>query len=94
MEKWIWGTALPAIVRTLVSWGKAFVEWVAPYIPPMLSALGRLLQAAGNWLLHTGLPFVWAKLQEWGKAFVVWIGPGSSPCSRRSPTSRARSSAG
>lgn len=63
------------LVTSLAGWAKRFVEWVAPFVPPMLAELGRMLQQLGNWLATVALPAIASQLLEWGKAFVTWVAP-------------------
>jgi len=69
---------LPIIAAKLAAWGKAFVEWIAPMIPPFLAKLGNLLVRVGNWLI-AALPVIAARLAKWGAAFAAWIGPIIGP---------------
>jgi acid phosphatase family membrane protein YuiD len=77
---WSWLKAqVPIIAAKLVEWGKQFVEWIYPQIPPMLKELGKLLGKIGDWALNTGLPLLIEKLKEWGLAFIKWAGPMIPP---------------
>lgn len=67
------------IAKTVGEWGKAFVEWIAPRIAPMLQELGHLLGRLGAWMLDVGLPALFEKLKAWGSAFVKWIAPIIGP---------------
>lgn len=71
--------ALPIIGAKLVDLGKKFVEWIAPYIPPLLVELGKVLLAVGVWIITVALPAIGAQLLEWGKAFVAWVSPYIPP---------------
>jgi len=75
---WI-GAQAPLIAAQLLSWGQAFLEWVAPQIPPLLAKLGELLAQLGVWIVGTGLPMLLQHLMEWGKAFVEWVAPQIPP---------------
>lgn len=75
---WVAETA-PKVGRQLLEWGKQFVEWVVPQIPPALRELGKLAGKLGEWLLDEGLPLLAEKLKEWGIAFVKWVGPLIGP---------------
>jgi TP901 family phage tail tape measure protein len=38
------------VAELLTAWGQAFVDWVAPMIPPLLEALGGMLSEMVTWL--------------------------------------------
>lgn len=71
--------ALPVIQAKLLEWGKAFIDWIGPMIPPMLAKLGDLVVSLGTWLYGTAYPRILQALVQWGKAFVEWIGPMIPP---------------
>ena len=71
--------ALPFIGKTLAAIGKAFVDWIAPNIKPMLKELGKFIVAAGKWIVETGLPAFFKKMKELGQALVDWIEPNIEP---------------
>lgn len=62
----------PVMVEKLKEWGQAFIDWVAPYIPKLLDALGNLAKDALKWI-EDQLPGVEKKLETWGKAFSEWL---------------------
>ena len=67
------------LIETLASWAAAFVDWIAPQIPPMLSELGTLLDRFLTWITGEGGTAIAAKLVEWGLAFTAWVGPRIDP---------------
>lgn len=67
------------ILAQLAKWGRAFVEWVTPYIGPMLTTLWDLAAALGSWIVSTALPFIITQLVQWGQAFMAWIAPMIPP---------------
>lgn len=71
---WVVAT-VPVIARGLVNWGRAFIEWVVPLIPPALRELGKLLGALGTWILDDGLPLLVEHLAKWGAEFIGWVAP-------------------
>lgn len=73
------GDALPGIWAKLVEWGKAFIDWIGPRIPPMLAELGRLSGELLNWVVNTALPTLVQKLGEWGAALWKWVSPMIGP---------------
>lgn len=77
---WNWlKEQVPIIAAKLLEWGKQFIEWIYPQIPPMLKELGKLLGKIGEWALNEGLPLLIEKLKEWGLAFVKWAAPMIPP---------------
>jgi len=60
-------------------WARAFLGWVEPLIPPLLSALGGLLADLGGWIQGTAAPAIGAQLGSWGQALVAWVGPRIGP---------------
>lgn len=70
--------ALPDIQKALLGWGKAFVDWVGPMIPPVLTELGKLIVAGTGWVAQQ--EGAWLKqLATWGQTFVTWIAPMIPP---------------
>lgn len=70
--------ALPDIEAALLGWGQAFVDWIAPMIPPALQALGDMAGAAWDWV--KGQAPAWGKqLLVWGDELVAWIAPMIPP---------------
>lgn len=63
-----------SLVETLAGWGKAFIEWIGPLIPPMLDKLGLVIDEIWQWVKRNG-PSIMARLKGWADAFVEWIGP-------------------
>jgi TP901 family phage tail tape measure protein len=64
--------------KTLLELGQKFVEWIAPFVPPMLAKLGELGKRLLGWI-GDRIPEVLAQLQEWGQQFIDWIGPKIPP---------------
>lgn len=62
------------LVQTLASWGAALVEWVAPFVPPLLAELSNLLSQAFAWV-QAQAPAWTAQLASWGQALAAGIGP-------------------
>lgn len=75
-------TALPFLVNDLALMGKAFVDWIAPLIPPMLQQLLNVLIQIDTWIVSTGLPMLVTQLAVWAGAFVDWILPLIPPVLR------------
>jgi phage-related protein len=71
-------TFTPKLIATLVDWGKRFIEWVAPLIPPLLAELGRLALSLLGWIAEQ-IPAILAVLAKWGLEFVKWVGPMIPP---------------
>jgi hypothetical protein len=70
--------AIPKITDALLGWGKEFIAWVAPQIPPLLAELLGLLKTGLTWLAdHT--EDIGTALAEWGIKFGTWIGDVALP---------------
>jgi TP901 family phage tail tape measure protein len=68
------GSALPGIESKLGEWGQSFIDWVEPYIPPMLDALGAAVDDALAWV--KGQAPQWLKqLGVWGEQLGEWVAP-------------------
>lgn len=72
------GTTTQQIVAQLVLWGQAFVDWIAPMIPPMLAALATAAAALLAWI-SAQIPPLMAQLLLWGQEFVAWVAPQIPP---------------
>jgi TP901 family phage tail tape measure protein len=72
--EWLGGT-LKVVVEQLGKWAGAFLDWVAPFIPPLMKQLGIFMDKMLFWFAETALPAIYKQLGEWGAAFVDWIGP-------------------
>jgi TP901 family phage tail tape measure protein len=66
------GAALPGIMAQLNAWGMAFLNWLAPYVPPMLAALAQVAASIMAWIVGQ-VPGFMAQLQTWGLAFLAWV---------------------
>ena len=71
--------AWPDIRRTLGNLAEAFWAWVQDVTPPLLAALGRLLQQLGEWIWNTGLPWLRERLARWTEAFFAWAAEAIPP---------------
>lgn len=60
------------IAAQLVKWGEAFIDWIAPLIPPLLDALGGLLDQALLWV-EQQVPTWLLELQLWKDALWAWV---------------------
>jgi hypothetical protein len=74
--------AWPDIRRTLGNLAEAFWQWVQDVTPPLLAALGRLLQQLGEWIWNTGLPWLRERLARWTEAFFAWAQEAIPPALR------------
>jgi TP901 family phage tail tape measure protein len=70
--------ALPVIQAQLMAWGQAFIDWIAPYIPPLLAKLEELVIQAGAWIIAQEAAWV-TQLMAWGQALIVWVTPMIPP---------------
>jgi TP901 family phage tail tape measure protein len=62
------------ILTNVLTWGAAFISWIAPYVPIVLAALGSLALSIGGWIVAQA-PALIAQFMAWGMAFVNWISP-------------------
>ena len=69
---------IPKIAAQLVEWGAAFVDWIGPKIPEVLTALGGLASGVLVWIGEQ-VTVLAGKLAEWGTAFLGWVGPQIPP---------------
>lgn len=60
------------LLTNLPIWGKAFVDWITPYIPVAIAMLGTFAQAVLNWIAAQISPYATAT-QSWTQAFVQWV---------------------
>lgn len=74
--------AWPSIKKTLGNLAEAFWAWVQDVTPPLLAALGRLLQRLGEWIWNTGLPWLHERLARWTEAFFAWATEAIPPALR------------
>ena len=58
----------------LAGWGQQLVDWVAPYVPPLLIELGNLLLRVEAWAIAQA-PVLLAQLQVWGRQLGAWVAP-------------------
>lgn len=63
-----------SIASTVLTWGQAFIGWVAPMIPVVLGELGSLASSLIGWIGEQAGPIL-AQLEAWGESFISWIGP-------------------
>jgi TP901 family phage tail tape measure protein len=61
------------LVTTLLAWGQAFVNWISPFIPPLLAKLKTLVDAIVAWIAKEGPPFVERFITDWAPSFVSWL---------------------
>jgi TP901 family phage tail tape measure protein len=66
--------ALPGIVTQLQAWGQAFIDFIAPFVPPMLTALAQMAAGVFAWITAQA-PGIITTLATWGVAFIDWIAP-------------------
>lgn len=69
------GEYAPIVLAKLGEWGQAFVNFVKPYIGPMLESLGGLIGKITDWTQSTALPAIRTALGKWADEFVHWLGP-------------------
>ena len=62
------------IATHLMTWGQAFVDWIAPYIPIALEYLQTFVAGIWAWIVEQA-PGLAAQVLTWGQAFVEWITP-------------------
>lgn len=74
---WI-GQQAPIWGAQLLTWGQAFIGWIAPYVPIVLTELGQLALSVGSWIVAQA-PGWAAQLATWGQAFIAWIAPMIPP---------------
>jgi hypothetical protein len=66
---------LPNLIISLGRFARAFVEWVAPLIPPLLLELGKIALKIVGFLVTDALPAILKALGKVALAFVEWVGP-------------------
>ena len=69
------GGQLTVVIDQLGRWGKAFLEWVEPFIAPLMRQLAIFAEKMLGWFYETVLPELIKQLGVWGQAFINWIGP-------------------
>ena len=69
----------PRLVTLLQEWGRKFVEWVGPMIPPLLRELGTAALELLRWIAAEAPMFAERLLSEWVPAFLNWVGPMIPP---------------
>lgn len=72
------GEALPGIIAQLGLWGQAFIDWIGPRLPEIMSTVWNLMTLVPRLILEH-LPIIIEKLGEWGKAFWEWVSPMIMP---------------
>lgn len=70
--------ALPGIQAALLAWGQALIDWIAPFIPPLLDKIGELASAAWGWIKEQA-PGWRDQLVAWGAELVAWVAPMIPP---------------
>lgn len=73
------GQVLVQLVGKIGQWAGAFLDWIAPMIPPLLVELAKVAAAIGTWAYETALPAIREQLGVWGQALIDWIGPRIGP---------------
>lgn len=66
--------AAPRVGEQLGIWGRQFVEWIGPRIPPMLQELGKLAGQALEWI-KAQVPLLVKQFQHWAHELIAWIAP-------------------
>ena len=74
---WV-GEQAPKLGTQLLRWGAQFVDFVKPYIGPMVESLLTLADRLYRWLLDQA-PAIQAKLLKWADEFVHWVAPRIGP---------------
>jgi tape measure domain-containing protein len=62
------------LIETLAGWGAAFIDWLLPQLPALMTQLTTFGAAIIGWILAQGDTYL-ANLLKWGSAFVDWIAP-------------------
>ncbi len=68
---WITANA-GGILERLGAWGIAFVEWIAPLIPPVLAQLGVLVGRIWDYIVEQAPGFT-QRVLTWAGAFLSWV---------------------
>jgi TP901 family phage tail tape measure protein len=71
-------TTTTAIVEQLKLWAQAFVDWIAPMIPPFLAAVTAFGLQFLAWIAAQ-IPLIVAQLLLWAQAFIDWVAPFIPP---------------
>jgi TP901 family phage tail tape measure protein len=64
----------PIWAAQILSWGEAFLSWIAPLEAQYLQYLGNLALAIGAWIVAQA-PGWLAQLAAWGQALADWVAP-------------------
>jgi hypothetical protein len=64
----------PVLLSNLLNWGIAFVDFIKPYLGPMMDKLGALFKTFTDWLISK-VPMIQDQLAKWADEFVHWIAP-------------------
>ena len=67
------------LATSLLEWGRRFVEWVAPMIPPLLAELQVLAERLFAWIKEQTPGFTEKLIAEWIPAFIDWVGKSIVP---------------
>lgn len=70
-------TYAPLIYQQVLTWGAAFVDWITPYIPIVLTYLQTFAASIWAWIVEQA-PILYQQVLTWGQAFVDWISPYAS----------------
>jgi TP901 family phage tail tape measure protein len=61
------------LVTTLMAWGQAFVNWITPFIPPLLAKLQEVVNSITTWIAANAPPLIEQFITQWAPAFVNWL---------------------
>lgn len=71
--------ALPVIGAKLLELGQAFVDWVAPQIPPLLLKVAELIVKIGEWIIRDGIPLLTEKAAKLAVGLIDWVTTDAIP---------------
>lgn len=72
------GSVSAQLAPILMEWGRAFIDWVAPMIPPFLAAVADIGMQLLTWIAAQVSPLL-AQLMIWGQQFIAWVAPQIPP---------------
>lgn len=61
------------IAENLLAWGRAFIEWVGPMVPPLLAELGAMVGRLWAWIRAEGPGMLQRFVSEWVPAAIGWV---------------------